>query len=47
MRSGYLYNAGRLEAFLKPDHAENFKHETFLSRIIAIEIAIQAIETSL
>ena len=46
MRSGYLYNARRLEDFFTQAQAEEFQHETFLSRLITIEMAMRAIETS-
>jgi len=46
MHSGRLYNAERLANFLKQARTEEFGQETFLSRILTVEMALRSVGAS-
>jgi hypothetical protein len=46
MRSGRLYNAEHLANFLKRARTEEFGQETFLSRILTVEMALRSVGAS-
>ena len=46
MRSARLYNAGYLADFVARSRATDFGQETFLSRIITLEMALRAVDAS-
>ena len=46
MHSGGLYNAERLANFLKQARTEEFSQETFLSRILTVEMALRSVGAS-
>ncbi len=47
MYSGRLYNTDRLVKFIEQAHGTEFKHETFLSRILTVEMALREAEQPL
>lgn len=47
MRSGRLYDAGRLAGLLERARTEGFNQEVFLSRILTVEMALRSVGASL